>query len=248
VFPSVADPARTSASRRAWSCSSAIRVWPRALRVVCVIIRPHRQSAVPAGRGERDCLAVLLPARPPERASALARATSVSRGPGRSTSCQGRSRRTLGRWIRICATFLVSSAIHPSRGPGAAAGQGRGAHCSHRPDAGLVAIGVEGQRDGEQSGGDDSPQQQHGLLPAQARVEAARLREGYAPARASGAARTESGRRRVPFLRVTPRRRCAASWPHSCSKITGGPLGASYRSPHAISADVHIEGYCDTSG
>ncbi len=78
--------------------------------------RPHRQSAVPAGRGERDCPAVLLPARPPARASALARATSVSRGPGGSTSCQGRSRRTLGRWIRICATFLISSAIHPSRG------------------------------------------------------------------------------------------------------------------------------------
>jgi hypothetical protein len=43
-----------------------------------------------------------------------------------------------------------------------------------------VAAGVEDQRDGEQSGGDDDPQQQNGLLPAQARVQAARLREGYA--------------------------------------------------------------------
>src|SRR5262245_51866492 len=76
----------------------------------------HRQPAVPAGRGERDCRAVLLPARSLARASALARTTSGSRGSGGSTSCQGRSRRTLGRWIRICATFLISSASHPSVG------------------------------------------------------------------------------------------------------------------------------------
>jgi len=36
--------------------------------------------------------------------------------------------------------------------------------------AGLVAAGVEDQRDDEQPGGDDDPQQQHGLLQAQARV------------------------------------------------------------------------------
>ena len=46
-----------------------------------------------------------------------------------------------------------------------------------------MAAGVEDQRDGEHPGGDDGPQQQHGLLPAQARVQSARLREGSAPAR-----------------------------------------------------------------
>jgi len=46
-----------------------------------------------------------------------------------------------------------------------------------------MAAGAEGQRDGKQGGGDDRPQQQHGLLPAQARVQAARLREDCAPAR-----------------------------------------------------------------
>jgi len=75
----------------------------------------HRQLAVPAGRGERDCRAVLLRVRSPARASALARTTSGSRGSGGSASCQGRSRRTLGRWIRICFTSLISSASHPSR-------------------------------------------------------------------------------------------------------------------------------------
>ena len=43
-----------------------------------------------------------------------------------------------------------------------------------------MAAGVEDQRDGEHYGGDDGPQQQHGLLPAQARVPSARLREGSA--------------------------------------------------------------------
>jgi len=62
------------------------------------------QFAVSAGRGERDCLAVLPLARSPARASALARTTSGSRGSGGRASCQGRSRRTLGRWIRICCT------------------------------------------------------------------------------------------------------------------------------------------------
>src|SRR5262249_7798491 len=84
-----------------------------AVRSTC--LRPRR-PAVPAGRGERDCRAVLLPARSLARASALARTTSGSRGSGGSTSCHGRSRRTLGRWIRICATFLISSASHPSVG------------------------------------------------------------------------------------------------------------------------------------
>jgi hypothetical protein len=50
-----------------------------------------------SGWGECDCLAVLLPARSPARAGALARTTSGSRGSGGRTSCQGRSRRTLGR-------------------------------------------------------------------------------------------------------------------------------------------------------
>ena len=60
-----------------------------------------RQPAVSAGPGEGDCLAVLPPTRSPARASALARTTSGSRGSGGRTSCQGRSRRTLCRWIRI---------------------------------------------------------------------------------------------------------------------------------------------------
>jgi hypothetical protein len=63
-----------------------------------------RQPAVSAGQGEGDCLAVLPLARSPARASALARTTSGSRGSGGRTSCQGRSRRTFGRWIRIRCT------------------------------------------------------------------------------------------------------------------------------------------------
>jgi hypothetical protein len=51
------------------------------------------------------------------RATALARTTLGSRGPGGRTSCQGRSRRTLGRWKRIRSTVLISSASHPSLGP-----------------------------------------------------------------------------------------------------------------------------------
>jgi len=66
--------------------------------------RESRQPAVSAGWGEGDCLAVLPPARSPARASALARTTSGSRGSGGRTSCQGRSRRTLCRWIRIRCT------------------------------------------------------------------------------------------------------------------------------------------------
>ena len=63
-----------------------------------------RQPAVAAGREARGCLAVVLPARSPARASALARTTSRSRGSGGRASCQERSRRTLGRWIRIRCT------------------------------------------------------------------------------------------------------------------------------------------------
>jgi len=63
-----------------------------------------RKPAVSAGWGEGDCPAVLPPARSPARASALARTTSGSRGSGGRTSCQGRSRRTLCRWIRIRCT------------------------------------------------------------------------------------------------------------------------------------------------
>jgi len=80
-----------------------------------------RQPAVSAGLGEGDCLAVLPLARSPVRASALARTTSGSRGSGGRTSCQGRSCRALGRWIRICCTVshlpvLISPVSHPSRG------------------------------------------------------------------------------------------------------------------------------------
>jgi hypothetical protein len=56
------------------------------------------------GPGECDCLAVLPPVRSPARASALARTTSGSRRSGGRTSCHGRSRRALGRWIRIRCT------------------------------------------------------------------------------------------------------------------------------------------------
>ncbi len=80
-----------------------------------------RQPAVSAGLGEGDCLAVLPLARSPVRASALARTTSGSRGSGGRASCQGRSCRALGRWIRICCTVshlpvLISPVSHPSRG------------------------------------------------------------------------------------------------------------------------------------
>ena len=80
-----------------------------------------RQPAVSAGQGEGDCLAVLPLARSPARASALARTTSGSRGSGGRASCQGRSCRALGRWIRICCTVshlpvLISPVSHPSRG------------------------------------------------------------------------------------------------------------------------------------
>jgi hypothetical protein len=76
---------------------------------------------VSAGQAEGDCLAVLPLARSPARASALARTTSGSRGSGGRASCQGRSCRALGRWIRICCTVshlpvLVSPVSHPSRG------------------------------------------------------------------------------------------------------------------------------------
>src|SRR5690349_3937977 len=63
-----------------------------------------RQPAVSAGAGEGDCLVVLPPTRSPARASTLARTTSGSRGSGGRTSGQRCSRRTLGRWIRICCT------------------------------------------------------------------------------------------------------------------------------------------------
>src|SRR5215831_7433094 len=48
-------------------------------------------------------------------------------------------------------------------------GGGRWARRSDRLDAGLGAAGAEDERDGEQCGGDDRPQQQQGLLSAQAR-------------------------------------------------------------------------------
>jgi len=58
---------------------------------------------------------VLLLARSPARASALARTTSGSRGSGGRTSCQRRSRRTLGRWIRVRCTVahLLGRPPHP---------------------------------------------------------------------------------------------------------------------------------------
>ena len=74
---------------------------------------------------------------------------------------------------------VASSASGPAR-VGQMRDGGRGARRSQRPAAGRVAAGVEGQRGGEQCGGDDGPQQQHGLLPAQPRAQAARLRAGYA--------------------------------------------------------------------
>ena len=64
--------------------------------------------------GECDCLAVRLPAQPPARASALARTKSGSRGSGGRVSCQERSRRALGRWIRIrCTVSHLRPATHP---------------------------------------------------------------------------------------------------------------------------------------
>src|SRR6516165_8935932 len=67
-----------------------------------------------------------------------------------------------------------------------AVGRGRGARRSHRLDAALVAAGAKDQRDGEQPGGDDDPQQHHGLLHAQARVP-------------PGAARTVGRRPPAPY-------------------------------------------------
>jgi hypothetical protein len=101
------------------------------------------QFAVSASWGERDCLAVLPPARSPARASALARTTSGSRGSGGKASSQGRSRRTLGRWIRICRT--VSHL--PGQPPipwgrwrmGAPGGRGRPGHAGR---AGFLDAGV----------------------------------------------------------------------------------------------------------
>jgi len=74
-----------------------------------------RQPAVSAGRGKRDCLAVVPPARSPARASALARTKSGSRGSSERTSCHGYSRQTLGRRIRICCTVshLPGQPPHP---------------------------------------------------------------------------------------------------------------------------------------
>jgi len=62
------------------------------------------------------------------------------RGPaGRSEgpSCQGRSRRTIGRWIRIRSTVLISSASHPSLGPSKHTGviaRSHRAACQASPD------------------------------------------------------------------------------------------------------------------
>ncbi len=50
----------------------------------------------------------------------------------------------------------------------ACCGTGEEGRHSYRLDASLWPLGVEGQRDGEQCGGDDGPQHQHGLLLAQA--------------------------------------------------------------------------------
>ena len=76
---------------------------------------------------------------------------------------------------------------------------------SYRLDASLWPLGIEGQRDGKHCGGDDGPQHQHGLLPAQALVQAARLREGCAPARPPlGMARTVGCRRPAPHPIFSP--------------------------------------------
>src|SRR5262249_16744700 len=86
---------------------------------------------------------------------------------------------------------------------------GRGARRSQRPGAGRGAAGGEGQRGGEQCGGDDRPQHQQGLRPAPARVQAAGLRESYAPARVPpGAART--GRPPAPHPGLLPGRHLLA--------------------------------------
>jgi hypothetical protein len=78
------------------------------------------------GPGECDCRAVVPPAQSPARASALARTTSGSRGSGGKASCQGRSRRTVGWWIRIRCTVVSSprSATQPV-GPAACIGPWR---------------------------------------------------------------------------------------------------------------------------
>ena len=93
-------------------------------RYECIDVAPHLMIyGVPPARRvggpeECDCLPALPPVRLPARASALARTTSGSRGSGGRTSCHGRSRRALGRWIRICCTVshLPWSATYP-RGP-----------------------------------------------------------------------------------------------------------------------------------
>ena len=48
----------------------------------------------------------------PERASALARTISGSRGSGGRASRQGRSRRALGLWIRVCFTVISLASRH----------------------------------------------------------------------------------------------------------------------------------------
>jgi hypothetical protein len=51
------------------------------------------------------------------RPDIFADSPSGSRGSGGRTSCQGRSRRAIGLWIRIRSTVFISSASHPSLGP-----------------------------------------------------------------------------------------------------------------------------------
>src|SRR5262249_48326742 len=90
-----------------------------------------------------------------------------------------------------CATYIpnvssdtplgpITASLRPagwdvvSGNQGRAVGGKRGALRSDRLDAGVVAAGVEEQCGDEQCGGGDGPQQQDGLLTAQAQVRPAR--------------------------------------------------------------------------
>jgi len=148
--------------------------------------QPHRERA---GR-----LPQAVPRLPETGHSVRADRPAPPAGPaGKAAALNpARSCRTLGSTGRAsCAAAPVISArgASASARAGMLRDGGRRARRSHRPGAGLVAAGVEGQRGGEQCGGDDRPQHQHGLLPAQPRAQAARLRAGCAPARVRRARR-----------------------------------------------------------
>jgi hypothetical protein len=64
---------------------------------------------------ERDCLAVLRPARSPVRASALARATSGSRGSGGRAYARGARAGPCPDGYGSAARFLISPVSHPFR-------------------------------------------------------------------------------------------------------------------------------------